>query len=238
MQWLYSTKIVWYFKDIPGLHISLRTEHDTATLHHSYLSTLQWAVDTADLDVAMFSPGDDLQSLKVTAQNHHITTWRVGLSRDKETARRGERWKWHSNPPRENCMKGHLNCTCPGASVTASNMPPYDSSGVQAEKLRILCSISVALRSRSSHEQWLTVTVSPSQEDRTEIVILLIHSLNSMGVVSHRGYFEITECKSSQRYCLCTSDMQHRPKTKARASCSRGKCFCTIKYDLIIQQLT
>lgn len=42
--------------------------------HVHYLSTLQRAVDTADLDVAMFGPGDDLQSLKVAAQNHHVTT--------------------------------------------------------------------------------------------------------------------------------------------------------------------
>ncbi len=182
-----------------GLHISLGTQHDTAPLHHSYLSTLQWAVDTADLDVAMFGPGDDLQSLKVTAQNHHITTWCVGLSRHKEIARMGERWRWHSNPPRENCMNGHLNCTCLGDNITASNMPPYDSSGLWTDMIRILCAISVALRSRSSHEQWFTVTVSPSQEDRTEIVILLIHSLNSMRILSHRVCFEITEWKKAVR---------------------------------------
>lgn len=60
-----------------------------------YLSTLQWAVDTADLYVAMFGPWDDLQSLKITAQNHHVTTWCIGLSRDK-TVRGLEKWTWYS----------------------------------------------------------------------------------------------------------------------------------------------
>lgn len=59
------------------LHISV--QHNRAPLHYSYLSTLQWAVDTADLDIAMFGPWDDLQSLKVTAQNHYVTTRRIGL---------------------------------------------------------------------------------------------------------------------------------------------------------------
>lgn len=54
----------------------------------------------------------------------------------------------------------------------------------------------------------LNVTEPPLQEDRgTEIVLLLIYSLTSMGVVSHRVPFEITECKSSQMYFLCFSDV-------------------------------
>lgn len=134
----------------PGLHISLRTQHDTTLLHYSYLSTLQWAVDTADLDVAMFGPWDDLQSLKVTAQNHHITTWRIGLSRDKETAK-GERDEDETPIHPE--------------STTVSNdgqLPPYDSSGEQADFQfnSIQRSLSVARRRRSSHEPRFTDSAS------------------------------------------------------------------------------
>lgn len=69
-------------------------------------------------------------------------------------------------------MLGHFNYTCFRASVPKN-------------KIRMQCPNSVTLRGRFSHELWLTVT--PSQEDRwTEIVLLLIHSLNSIAVVSHR----------------------------------------------------
>lgn len=71
--------------------------------------------------------------------------------------------------------------------VTISNMSPYDTSGVQGDKIRILQSIYVALRRWSSHELWFIVTVPPSQEDtRTEIVLLLIHSLNNTRRVGFR----------------------------------------------------
>lgn len=128
------------------------------------------------------------------AQSHCPKSPRHTLTRRPiERQRDRKRWRWHSTLPGENCMKGYLRCTCPGVSVTASNMPPYDSSAVQVDKIRLLCSISVALRRRSPHELWFTVTVSPSQEDRwTEIVLLLIHSSHSKGVVSGWVCCEIT----------------------------------------------
>lgn len=41
-------------------------------------------------------------------------------------------------------MRGHIKWTCPGASVKASHVLLYDSTGVQADKIRILCSILLA----------------------------------------------------------------------------------------------
>lgn len=104
---------------------NIRCQYFTHSFHQSYLSTLQWTIDTADLDVAMFSPWDDLQSLKVTAQNHHVTTRSIGLWREKWTELHDELLQLDSHT---------------GASVTASNKSSENSSAAHADKIRLLFS--------------------------------------------------------------------------------------------------
>lgn len=192
--------MIWYVRNTP---VCLRTQHDRAPVCYSYLSTLQWAVDTANLDVAMFGPWDDLQSLKVTAQNHHVTPWCIGLLRDKETARRGERWRWH--PVR---IAWRVTWTALGLEPVSLQQTCHHTTALAYKHIRLV----FRSRSHMSHDSlWLCLLHKRTR--RTEIVLLLIHSLNSMGVASHRVGFEITECKSSQGYCLCISDMRHTLQT-------------------------
>lgn len=156
----------------------------------------------------MFGPWDDLQSLKVTAQNHHVTPWCVGLSRDRETGRdegdtqmRPKRTAWRVTWGAVVLESVSLHQIC-------HHMTALQYKWIRLDSYALFLWLSEGDLHMSCDSRWL----SPSQEDKkTEIVLLLIHSLHSKGVVSGWVCCEIKMHEQSA-ILFCFSDMQHSPK--------------------------
>lgn len=50
---------------------------------NTYPAKLVGALHTAHLYVSILSSWDNLHTLKVTSQDHHITTWAIGLEKKR-----------------------------------------------------------------------------------------------------------------------------------------------------------
>lgn len=157
----------------------------------SYLSTLQWAINTADLDVAMFGPWDDLQSLKVAAQNHHITTWGIGLWR--------ERWNQEKKDEDDTQRKLYGGLLEQHSIHVPKPVSPHQKkhhkTALTDKQMRLVFYYLFLWLSEGEGFTWAVshyeLCLLHRRRGSSEIDLLFFHPLNSMGLALHRVCLEI-----------------------------------------------